>query len=234
MILLAAVGGMATVRAGNRLSKLTREDERDDYYVILRRVFHRTYDDDVTLAAICAIGTGAEEYATGILKISNGYRAFSLFPSASVWSTEYDRFMAGGKETCFDAATNKEISCPPRKREKGLPKSYRGIKTEIKVRALPPDLAMRIGAVWQHRVQEAMQAPPLSDWERGALGGLVHYYFARSSNGDWVAVIGSKGDEKSDAAHMADLVIALQGYSVGAESASELRNALIIVEKKKT
>ena len=232
LLLLLPIVGVASTLAGDRLSALSREDSRDDYYVILRKVFHRIYRDDVVVAAICAVGTGADEHATGILRVNGGYAAFSAFPSASVWSTEYDRFMADGRETCFDAATRKEVPCPPQDRT-GLPKSYRSIKTEMKTRPLPNDLARRITALWRHRVREALHAPILSDWERGALGGLVHYYFVRSGSGDWASVIGSKGDDKSDAAQMADLAIALQGYAVGAVSATGLGKALSIADARR-
>ena len=232
-LFLLPVAAVASVVAGERLSALSREDAHDDYYVILRRVFHRIDEKDVMLSAICAVGTGAEEHAAGILRVDGGYAAFSVFPSASVWSTEYDRFMAGGKETCFDAATNKEIPCPPQKREKGLPRSYRGIKTEMKTRPLPNDLAMRITAVWKHEIEEALGAPLLGEWDRGALGGLVHYYFVRSASGGSIGAVGSNRNEDNDARRMADLAIALQGYAVHAVSARDLTKVLTTVEQKR-
>jgi hypothetical protein len=229
ILIVVAIGQLL---AGDRLSALSREDESNAYYVILRRVFDRTFKDDVVVCAISAVGTGAEEHATGILKVAGGYAAFSEFPAASVWSTEYDRFMADAKETCIDAATNKQVPCAPRKRERGLPKSYRGIKTEMKTRSLSPEFARRIRAVWQHRVEEELRAPILDNWNRGALGGLVHYYFTPSGKGGWAAAIGSNGSEHNNAKRMADLAIALQGYAVHGVSERELENALVAVERE--
>jgi hypothetical protein len=188
-------------------------------------VFHRVYDDDVVLSVILAIGTGAEEVATGIRTTPRGFEAFSVFLSASVWSTEYDRFMAGIKETCYDAVTEKEVPCRPQNRQ-GLPKSYHGIKTVIKARPLSRDLALRIKGVWQAKVGEALRAPALTDDERGFLGGLALYYAIRSDKREWVTVIGRSFGEKTDADRMKDLAVALQGYAVRAVSEKDLKEAL--------
>jgi hypothetical protein len=233
ILLLIAVAPAAKLSAGDRLSALSRDDSRSGYYVILRRVFHRIFADDIVLSSICADGTGHEEYAAGILRADNGYAAFSAFVSASVWSTEYPRFMVGLRETCHDHATGKEVPCPPQDR-RGLPASYRGIKTELKSRRLPEDLAIRISTVWHQRVEEALRAPLLDDWNRGALGGFVRYYFVRSRGGDWTAAVGSNRGEDNDAERMANLVIALQGYALDATSERGLKEVLASVEKKRS
>lgn len=229
LLCLAPLKLTPNARAADRLFALSAEDKRDDYYVILQRVFHRIYEDDVVLSVLFAIGTGHEEFSAGIKASPRGFEAFSVSLSASVWSTEYERFMAGGKETCYDAATNKQIPCPPPKREKGLPKSYRGIKTVMKTRRLPQDLAMRITKIWQLKVQEALNAPRLTEDERG-LSSLSEYYSVRSNDHNWMTALATAYDKNSDAARISSLAGALQGYAMDAVSLKELLKASKDVE----
>jgi len=233
LLMFAMIALSPGVQAQNRLFTLSADDEQKDYYVILRRVFHRIYEDDFVLSALSAVGTGHKEVACGVLRNGDGYEAVSVFPSASVWGTELPFFLRGLQEECFDDATGKKIPCPPRTRTQGAPRSYRGITTVIRRRPLPADLADRLKRVWRQKVQEARRVGPLADDERG-ISSLSEYYSVRSDGEGWMTALATCYDTPSDASRMSDLAVALQGYAVGAVSERDLRRALSAVEAQKT
>lgn len=215
----------------NRLTVLSVEQKDDDYYVILRKVFHRLYASDVIVAELFAVGSGDEENAGGVLKTAKGFTAFVLFSSPGVWDTELPRFLRGTKETCVDD-DGKEIPCPET-RPKTAPRSYHDIKVMMKTRPLTSDLAARIERVWQQRVREALRLPALTDAERGFVGGFKHYYSVRSTGHGWLTVLGQTGGENTDTEQMARLASSLKGYAGGNDSENALRTALMPLEKGK-
>lgn len=215
----------------NRLTILSPEQKENEYYVILRRVFHRLYDSDVVVAELFAVGSGDGESAVGVLRTAKGYRAFALFSCPGVWKTELPRFLRGMKETCVDDAGN-EIQCPSESRPKAAPRNYHGIKVIMKTRLLSNDLAARIESAWQQRVREALRLPALTDDERGFVGGFKHYYSVRSSGHDWSTVLGQTGGENTDTERMATLANALRGYALGTDSEKAIRTALQPLEAR--
>jgi hypothetical protein len=216
------------IEGRNRLTTLSAEQTKDDYYLILRRVFHRLYDADVVAAELFAVGGGSKESAVGVLKSNNGPQAFALFASASVWETDLPRLMRGITESCVDDA-GKEIQCPPQNRPKTGPEG-KEIKVTMKTRSLPADLATRIQLVWKSKVNGALRLPPMTDKERGFVGGFTHYYSIRSSSHGWSTVLGQTGGEGTDTERMAALANVLKGYAGGRESEDALRKALAPLE----
>jgi hypothetical protein len=215
----------------NRLTILSTEQTENEYYVILRRVFHRLYDNDIVVAELFAVGSGDGESAAGVLKTAKGYRAFALFSSPGVWKTELPRFLRGMKDICVDDA-GKEIQCPPESRPKTAPREYHRIKIIMKTRLLSTDLAARIESVWQQRVREALRLPALTDDERGFVGGFKRYYSVRLNGRDWSTVLGQTGGENTDTEGMATLANALTGYALGTDSEKTLRTALRPLEAR--
>lgn len=209
------------VEGRNRFTKLSTKQIEDDYYVILRRVFHRLYDGDVVVAELFAVGSGDVENATGVLKTAKGYRVLALFSGPSVWNI----FEQGFEEHCIDE-TGKVIPCGPKARPKGAPRSYRDVKVVMKTRRLSNDLAARIVRVWQQRVREALRRPVLTDEERGYIGGSKHYYSVRLSGGNWSTVLGQTGGENTDTERMATLADAMRGYATGEDSENAITTAL--------
>ena len=235
LLLLSVILIMPTQRieGRNRLTVLSTEQKKDDYYLILRRVFHRLYASDVVVAELFAVGSGDEESAGGVLKTAKGFTAFALFSSPSVWKTELPRLLRGIKEICVDD-DGKEIQCPPETRPKTAPRGYHDIKVIMKTRPLSSDLAARIERVWQQRVRDALRLPALTDGERGFVGGFEHYYSVRSSGHDWSAVLGQTGGENTETEQMARLASSLKGYAAGTDSENALRAALKPLEKGKS
>lgn len=216
-------------QAQDRLAKLSLEQKKADYYVILQKVFHRIYGPDVTLAELFAPGTGAAESAAGVLTTVKGYEAFALFSSPSVWQTEYRRFLRGTEEHCVDDA-GESIPCPGESRSKGAVKSYGDIKVIMKRRVLSAAVAGRLAGVWKQRVRKALQQPAFSEYENFR-GGLKHYYSMRLRDGNWVTILGQSYDENSEAGRMAALARELRGYALGVVSEAELTRVLTRVEK---
>lgn len=215
--------------AQNRLGRLSVGQRKDDYYVILRKVFHRIYGPDVVMAELFAPGTGKEESATGVLKTAKGYEAFALFSSPSVWQTEYRRLLRGTEERCVDDS-GKTIPCPPEPRSKSAVTSYRDINVIVKRRVLSAAVADRLVGVWQQKVREALHRPGFSDYEN-MIGGFQHYYSARLRNHNWVTILGQPTAEDTDAGRMAALANALRGYALGVVSETSLTRMLITAEK---
>jgi hypothetical protein len=233
-VIIFFVSTLATIvpqnsEAQNRLARLSVEQRNEDYYVILQRVFHRLYGPDVVVAELFAPGTGNEESAAGVLKTANGYEAFALFSSPSVWKTEYRRFLQGTEEHCVDDA-GKTIPCPGETRSKNAATSYRDINVIMKRRVLPVTVAGRLAGVWRQRVREAFHRPVFSDYEN-VIGGLKHYYSVQLRNHGWVTILGQTSDEETDAGRMAFLAKALRGYALGVVSETALTKVLIKVER---
>jgi hypothetical protein len=212
-LLLATGMLMRSAQARNRLTVLSADEQRDNYYTTLRKVFHRLYDDDVVLSMICAPGS-VEENAAGVLRTAHNYEAFSLWPSTSVWVSVRDS----------------------NTRPHRAPTNYPAIKVSMQRRPLSTHLAERIDRVCRERVGVALRAPELTDEERGfwSFDGLARYYTVRSKNRTWLTVLGRTRGERSDAADMNDLALALQWYAAGAFSAGDLEKALGRLLAKKT
>lgn len=199
--------------------------------MILQRVFHRLFGPDVIVAELFAPGTGDEESATGVLKTANGYEAFALFASPSVWKTEYRRFTRGTDEHCVDDA-GRTIPCAAEPRSRKAATRYRDIKVITKSRVLSANVALRLERVWQQRVREALRQPTFSDYEN-TIGGLEHYYSARSGMRNWVTILGQNSDENTAPGRMAALARELRGFALGAVSETALTKTLITVERNR-
>jgi hypothetical protein len=215
--------------AQGRLAKLSVGQKKDDYYVILQRVFHRIYGPDIIVAELFAPG-GNEESATGVLKTAKGYEAFALFSSPSVWQTEYRRFLKGIEEHCVDDA-GKTIPCPPEPRSETALGSYRDIKVNSRKRVLSAAIAGRLAGVWHQKVREALHRPAFSDYENFK-GGLQHYYSIRLGSHNWVTILGQNSDDDTDAGRIAALAKALRGYALGVVSEGELTKILLTIERE--
>ena len=229
--LILVTGGwlVHTAAAQKHLVLQSLEDKRDEYNVILRKVFKRIYGDDVVASVLCVPSFVPEE-AAGILKTPQGYKAFALTPSASTWSTEYHRFIkevdAHGKEIPFNPAKNLK---------KGLPTSYHGIKTHLQSRRLSPQLAERIKQLWQAKLLEALHPPPEpKDNERViVLDGVSYYYSMPLQGHGLVAAEGKLVDQNPAVWLMGEFSEALTAYAKGKASESDLKKALRRIETKK-
>jgi hypothetical protein len=217
------------IEGRNRLARLSLEQKKDDYYVILQKVFHRTYGPDVVVSELFAPGTGNEESGTGVLKAAKGYEAFALFASPSVWQTEYRRLLQGTEEHCVDDA-GRTIPCPEPTQSKSAARSYRDIKVIMKRRVLSADIADRIERVWQEHVRKALPRPTFSDYEN-LISDFKHYYSVRSRNNNWVTILGQNSDENTEPGRMAALARELRGYALGVVSETELTKILVMAER---
>jgi hypothetical protein len=219
----------------SRLELQSTEDQKDAYNVILRKVFKRAYDEDVVVTALF-VPSFIPEQACGILRSARGYEAFAIDPSASTWEVEYDRFIYGDpkiKEECFDTKGNK-IPCPKTPRKKGLPKSYRDIRTTIHNRPLSSDLADRIRQLWQAKLLEALHPPKQDDADRVImLDGASYQYSTRLPGHGLITASGILGDKGTVVRIMGDLADAIAGYAYGNRSEDYLKKALRRAEAKK-
>jgi hypothetical protein len=230
LLLLAAATCLADVGdPQSHLDLQSPEDQQDEYNVILRKVFERAYGDDVVVTALF-VPSFIPERACGILRSSRGYEAFAIEPSASTWEVEYDRFIYGDKrvkEECFDTKGNK-IPCTKTPRKKGLPESYRGIKTSIYRRPMPSDIAENIKRLWQAKLLEALHPPPKrNDSDRVLmLDGASYQYSMRIAGHGLVTAEGIQGDKGTVARVMGDLADALAYYAYGIRSEDYLKKAV--------
>jgi hypothetical protein len=229
LAILAAVCGGHTAAAQSHLKLQSAEDKRDEYNVILRKVFKRIYGNDVVLSVLCVPSFVPEE-AGGILKTRQGYEAFAIVPSASTWETEYHRFI---KEAGPDG---KEVPWYPSKNIKqGLPVSYRDIQTRIQTRPVSAELAERLKQLWQAKLLQALHPPPGPDESERYIvtdGVSYHYSILLQSHG-LVTAEGQLILEKTPVWLMGELSEKLMDYAKGKVSEQELRNALRRVERKK-
>src|SRR5713101_9711696 len=226
---ILAAAQAQSARTQKHLVLQSAEDRRDEYNVILRKVFKRIYDEDVVLSVLCVPSFVPEE-AAGILKTSKGYEAFAVTPSASTWSTEYHRFIkevdAHGKEIPFNPARNTKT---------GLPTSYRGIKTRLQSRPLSANLAERIKQLWQAKLLEALHPPPEpKDSERVIVLDGVSYYYAMPLQGHGlVTAEGKLVDQNTTVWLMGEFSEVLSRYAKGKASEGELKKALKCVESQR-
>ena len=229
LILVAGVWLTHAVAAQKHLVLQSPEDKRDEYNVILHKVFKRIYGDDVVLSVLCVPSFVPEE-AAGILKTRQGYEAFALTPSASTWSTEYHRFIqevdAHGKAIPFNPANNLK---------KGLPTSYHGIKTHLQSRRLSPQLVESIKKLWQAKLLEALHPPPeAKDNERViVLDGVSYYYSMPLGGHGLVTAEGKLVGQNTVVWLMGELSEALTAYAKGKASENDLKKALRRIETKK-
>ena len=228
LIMSAAMLLAHTAAAQKRLVLQSAEDKRDEYNVILRKVFKRIYGDDVVLSVLCVPSFVPEE-AAGILKTAQGYKAFALIPSASTWSTEYHRFIkevdAHGKAILFNPAANIK---------KGLPTSYYGIKTRLQTRPLSAELAARIKQLWDTKLLEALHAKPEPPDERViVLDGVSYYYSMPLPGHGFVTAEGIPASQNTVAWVMGEFSEALSAYAKGQASEASLKKALNRAESKK-
>jgi hypothetical protein len=225
----AAVLLTHTAGGQRHLALQSPEDKRDEYNVILRKVFKRIYGSDVVLSVLCVPSFVPEE-AAGLLKTKQGYEIFVLTPSASTWETEYHRFI---KEA---GADGKEIPWHPSKNLKqGLPVTYRDIKMRMQARLVSADLGDRIKQLWQAKLLEALHPPPepKSDERVIVLDGVTYYYSMPLREHGLVTGEGKLVDKDTVVWLMGDLSEALSAYAKGKASESDLEKALKRVENKK-
>jgi hypothetical protein len=226
----AAVWLTHTAAAQRHLELQSAEERRDEYNVILRKVFKRIYGPDVVLSSLCVPSFVPEE-ATGILKTPQGYQVFAATPSASTWETEYHRFIkqAGpdGREIPYNRSENLK---------KGLPYDYRGIKMRLQARPVSADLAERIKQVWEAKLLEAMN-PPLAPKESEryiVLDGVTYHYSMPLQGHRTVTAEGQLILENTPVWLMGQLSDKLIAYAKSKASEDELEKALRRVERKKT
>jgi len=229
LTILVAVWLMHTAAAQSHLKLQSAEDKRDEYNVILRKVFKRIYGPDVVLSTLCVPSFVPEE-AAGILKTPQGYQVFAATPSASTWETEYSRFIkqAGpdGREVPYNRAENLK---------KGLPYDYRGIKVRIQARPVSTDLAKRIKQVWQAKLLEALHPPRGPDEsERYIVTDGVSYHYSMPLQGHGtVTAEGQLILEHTPVWLMGDLSNKMIAYANGKASEDDLNKAVRRVENKK-
>jgi hypothetical protein len=213
----------------SHLKLQSAEDKRDEYSVILRKVFKRIYGSDVVLSTLCVPSFVPEE-AAGILQTRQGYQVFAATPSASTWETEYSRFIkqAGpdGREVPYNRAENLK---------KGLPYDYRGIKVRIQARPVSADLAERIKKLWQAKLLHALHPPRGPDEsERYIVTDGVSYYYSMALQGHGtVTAEGQLILENTPVWLMGELSDKLISYAKGKASEEDLKKAVTRVESKK-
>ena len=226
----AAVWLTHTVAAQtNHLKLQSAEDRRDEYSVILRKVFKRIYGPDVVLSTVCVPSFVPEE-AGGILKTAQGYQIFAATPSASTWETEYSRFIkqAGpdGREIPYNRAENLK---------KGLPYDYHGIKVRIQTRPVSVDLAERIKQIWQAKLLQSLHPPPGPDESERYIvtDGVSYYYSMPLQSHGTVTAEGQLISENTPVWLMGELSDKLISYAKGKASEDDLKKAVRRVESKK-
>ena len=219
-----------SVTAQNQLKLQSTQDKRDEYNVILRKVFKRIYGPDLVLSVLCVPSFVPEE-AAGILRTSQGYQVFAATPSASTWETEYHRFIkeagANGREIPYNRAKNLK---------KGLPYDYRGIKTRIQARPVSAGLAERIKQLWQAKLLEALHPRRTPDEiERYIVLDGVSYHYSMPLRGQGIVTAeGLLAVENTPVWLMGELSEKLIAYAKGKASEDDLKKALRRVENKKT
>jgi hypothetical protein len=233
LILLIA---SCTALAQERLLPESDYNKTDEYYQILKQVFQRLYGDDVVLSVLIVPSFSPEE-AAGILKTEGEYKAFILTPSASVWQTEYDRLVEPNV-THLDEKGNelpKEAPSPAERKKRGLPDSYRDIKTRLQTKSLPPAVAERLSRIWQTRISETLHPTPTpkneADSERTfVLDGTSYYFATRLPESGLVIAEGIPADKGTLVWRLMDLAEALGGYAKGKSSLATLQKRLRAVE----
>jgi hypothetical protein len=227
--ILSAVWLTHTAAAQSHFKLQSAEDKRDEYNVILRKVFKRIYGKDVVLSVLCVPSFVPEE-AGGILKTAQGYQAFVIVPSASTWETEYHRFI---KEAGPDG---KEVPWHPSKNIKqGLPVSYRDIKTRIQARRVSAQLPERFKQLWQAKLLEAIHPPPGPDESERYIvtDGVTYHYSMPLQSYGLITAEGQLVLENTPVWLMGDLSEKLMDYARGKISEEKLQRALGRVERKK-
>jgi hypothetical protein len=233
------------VAAQTRLEPQSDYDKTDEYQRILRDVFGRIYGEDVTFSVL-VVPSFTPEYAVGILKDDEGYKAFVIRPSVSVWQTEYDRLVAPDVTTLDSHGKEmpRETPDPAERKKRGLPDSYRDIKTTLHTRKLPRDLAERLGRVWQKSVAQSIEPTPTpkprsgkppgpneAEVERVIMLDGTNYYFAtRLPDHGLVIAEGAPVDKGTLVWGLGDLTEALVDYTKEELSLALLEKKLRRVE----
>jgi hypothetical protein len=229
LVMLAAGCLTHPAAAQSHLKLQSAEDKRDEYNVILRKVFKRVYGPDVVLSTLCVPSFVPEE-AAGILKTPQGYKVFAATPSASTWETEYSRFIkqAGpdGREIPYNRAENLK---------KGLPYDYHGIKVQMQARPVSAELAERIKHLWQAKLLEALHPPRGPDESERYIvtDGVSYYYSMPLQNHGTVTAEGQLVLENTPIWLMGDFSDKLIGYAKGKVSEDDLKKAVRRLENKK-
>jgi hypothetical protein len=221
-----------SVVAQKYLTLQSAQDRRDEYNVILSKVFKRIYGDDVVLSVVC-VPSFVPENAAGILKTALGYEVFSITPSASTWQTEYHRFF---KTT---DANGKQIPLPWHPAEnikEGLPINYRGIKTRVQSKRVSADLAERIKQVWQAKLFQALNPPHGGDGsERFIVTDGVRYQYSIPLQGHGLVTAQGRLVLKNTPVWlMGELSEVLSAYAQGQASENDVKEVLRRVETKKS
>jgi hypothetical protein len=224
VLIAATVVLTHTAAAQKHLELKSKEDLQDKYEVFLRKVFSRIYRDDVVLSVLCVPSFVPEE-ASGILKTSGGYQVFSVTLSDSVWSTEYQQFIGLERE---------EIQRRRKERlKRGLPLSYREIKTRIQARPVSADVAERIKQLWQAKLLEALNPPGPDESERYITLDGVSYQYAMPLRGHGLVTADGKLVLKDTPVWlMGEFAEALSAYAQGRISENVLKKELRRVETK--
>ena len=178
----------------------------DQYGTTLREVFARIYRDDVLLSVVCVPALQPEE-AAGIIKTPIGYQALSVYPSTSIWHTEYYKTRN---------ARRRQI-----------------ITTKVRHRPLSPDIADRMKRLWHAKLLQRMDSPRrLKKGRRGdgdrilVLDSVTYYYSIRSRERGWITAAGLLTQPETPVWVMGELAEAFQAYSKGNGSEASLRRAL--------
>jgi hypothetical protein len=228
-VLAATVMLGHTAMAQKHLELKSKEDLQDKYEVFLRKVFSQMYRDDVVLSALCVPSFVPEEGA-GIFKTSRGYEVFSITPSASVWSTEYHSIIRS-----FDEH-NREIRWKPADNiKKGVPISYRDIKTRMQTRPVSAELAERIKQLWQAKLLEALNPPPEPDESERyiTLDGVRYQYSMPLQGHGRITADGKLVLKNTPVWLMGEFAEALSAYAQGRISEDVLKKELRRVQTKK-
>lgn len=218
-----------TAAAQKHLELKSKEDLQDKYTVFLRKVFSRIYQNDVVLSVLCVPSFVPEE-AAGIIKTSRGYDAFSVIPSASVWSTEYHSIIRS-----FDEH-NREIRWKPADNIKqGVPVSYRDIKTRIQGRPVSAEVAERIKQLWRAKLLEALNPPSGPDESERyiTLDGVRYQYAMPLQSHGRITADGKLVLKNTPVWLMGEFSEALAAYAQGRISEDVLKRVLRRAERKK-
>ena len=124
---------------------------------------------------------------------------------------------------------------PRRTSKKGLPVSYRDIKTRMQARPVSADLADKIKQLWQAKLFEALHPPPepKSNERVIVLDGVTYYYSMPLKGHGLVTAEGKLVDKDTVVWLMGDISESLSAYAKGKASENDLKKTLKRIEHKK-
>lgn len=148
----------------------------DSYLMKVRDVFARAFDDGVTSRAV-VLPSFEVEYAIGLRKTKEGIEAFALKASSSIWDVQLLKEYEEGKvqEVSQDGRTVPyEKSEGYRKLKKSTPSDHRKIKTELRTRPIPKDLAEKINVFWREMLLNVEHPAKMDE----GLDGVTYHFSA--------------------------------------------------------